>query len=151
VPFVIATKGREGFRSRRQYDNAAIVSANPAWAGGDAIILAEPMVLPQIPIWIFRQVRRPHHMIFNVHVKRTCSNALRSSYLAATGQAPLATQAAPAHRPLGLFLAQPRQLTIVPADQAQRYTVFKISVPTRAALYAAASAAACGMLGATGG
>lgn len=131
VPFVIATKGANVRKSVPQYEMLRSFREFLQWRKGDAIILAEANVPPDIDMQYFGKDGDRMQMMFNFHVNQHLFYAMASSDTEPLAKALSETKPRPATAQWGLFLRNHDELDLGRLTKAQRQTVFNAMGPDK--------------------
>src|SRR6201987_5804248 len=110
VPFVIARKGTDAKDGEEQYEMLRTFSQFLSWRQGDAIILGEANVLPQIDMQYFGVSGERLQMVFNFDVNQNLFYALAGGDSRPLVNALKATKARPATAQWGQFLRNHAEL-----------------------------------------
>ena len=125
VPFIIATKGPKVRKPVEQYDMLRSFREFLQWRQGNAIILAEANVLPEVGMEYFGHDGERMHMMFNFHVNQHLFYALASGDSRPLAKSLKATKPRPATGQWGLFLRNHDELDLGRLTKAQRELVFE--------------------------
>ena len=123
VPFVIQTKGA-GKRHVEQYDMLRELREFLQWRCGDAILLAEANVLPDVDMQFFGDAGDRMHMMFNFQVNQHLFYALASGDARPLARALERTKTRPASAQWANFLRNHDELDLGRLTKEQRATCF---------------------------
>jgi maltose alpha-D-glucosyltransferase/alpha-amylase len=124
VPFVISTKGANKRRPTERYDLLRTFSEFLTWRKGDAIILAEAIVLPYADMDYFGKSGERVQMMFNFEVNQHLFYALASGDTHPLVNALKATKSRPATAQWAQFLRNHDELDLGRLTKKQRQAVF---------------------------
>jgi maltose alpha-D-glucosyltransferase/alpha-amylase len=124
VPFVIAKKGANQFRSAEQYDMLRSFSEFLTWRKSGAIILGEANVMPDNDMEYFGKFGERLQMMFNFDVNQHLFYAMASGETKPLKQALMNTKPRPATAQWGQFLRNHDELDLGRLTKLQRDTVF---------------------------
>ncbi len=124
VPFVIAEKGAGISDPKEQYDMLREFREFLSWREGDAIILAEANVLPDIDMKYFGDAGERLQMMFNFEANQNVFYALATSDTGPLIKALKATKPRPATAQWGHFLRNHDELDLGRLTDEQREAVF---------------------------
>ncbi len=124
VPFVISAKGGKVQRFREHYDMLRMFSEFLTWREGDAIILAEANVLPDVDMNYFGEAGERLQMMFNFEVNQHLFYALASADSRPLTKALNTTKPRPANAQWAQFLRNHDELDLGRLTKKQRQTVF---------------------------
>jgi maltose alpha-D-glucosyltransferase / alpha-amylase len=123
IPFVIQTKGADK-RHTEQYEMLRDMREFLQWRSGDAVILAEANVLPEVNMKYFGDDGDRMHMMFNFQVNQNLFYALASGDVRPLSKALKATRERPSTAQWGVFLRNHDELDLGRLSAAQRAKVF---------------------------
>ncbi len=129
VPFVIAEKGADISHPKEQYDMLREFREFLSWREGEAIILAEANVLPDIDMKYFGDSGERLPMMFNFEVNQHLFYALATSDTRPLVQALKATKPRPATAQWGHFLRNHDELDLGRLTEEERQAVFAAFAP----------------------
>jgi len=124
VPFVISAKGANIRRPAEQYDMLRMFREFLTWREGDAIILAEANVLPDVDLNYFGASGERLQMMFNFEVNQHVFYALASSDTRPLVKALRTTKPRPATAQWVQFLRNHDELDLGRLTKKQRQAVF---------------------------
>ena len=124
VPFVIATKGAKVKRATEQYDMLRMFREFLTWREGDAIILAEANIFPDVDLEYFGSFGECLQMIFNFEVNQNLFYALATADSRPLVKALKATKPRPATAQWAQFLRNHDELDLGRLTKKQRKAVF---------------------------
>lgn len=124
VPFVISDKGEKVQRFSEHYDMLRMFSEFLTWRQGDAIILAEANVLPDVDMSYFGEAGERLQMMFNFEVNQHLFYALASADSRPLTKALNTTKPRPANAQWAQFLRNHDELDLGRLTKKQRQTVF---------------------------
>jgi maltose alpha-D-glucosyltransferase/alpha-amylase len=124
VPFVISTKGADVKRPRQQFGMLRAYREFLQWREGDAIILAEANVLPNLDLQYFGEDGDRLHMMFNFEVNQHLFYALATGDTRPLARAMQQTRERPASGQWATFLRNNDELDLGRLTKKQRQAVF---------------------------
>ncbi len=124
VPFVISTKGASTQRPSEHYDMLRMFSEFLTWREGDAIILAEANVVPNVDMTYFGSSGERLQMLFNFEVNQHLFYALATSDTRPLISALGTTKPRPANAQWAQFLRNNDELDLGRLTKKQREAVF---------------------------
>ncbi len=124
VPFVIARKGANRFRSVEQYDMLRSFSEFLTWRKSGAIILGEANIVPKNDMQYFGAFGERLQMMFNFDVNQHLFYAMASGEVGSLISALENTKSRPATAQWGQFLRNHDELDLGRLTDAQRNAVF---------------------------
>jgi maltose alpha-D-glucosyltransferase / alpha-amylase len=124
VPFVISTKGVTNRSPTEHYDMLRMFSEFLTWREGDAIILAEANVLPNVDMNYFGASGERLQMMFNFEVNQNLFYALATSDTRPLVKALKTTKPRPATAQWAQFLRNNDELDLGRLTKKQRQAVF---------------------------
>ena len=132
VPFVIASKGADVKKPKQQFDMLRTFREFVQWRCGDAVLLAEANVLPNIDQEYFGEDGDRMHMVFNFQVNQNLFYALATADTRSLVKALDMTRVPrPATNQWGLFLRNHDELDLGRLTEAQRKRVFDVFGPDK--------------------
>jgi maltose alpha-D-glucosyltransferase/alpha-amylase len=124
VPFIISAKGANIRRPAEQYDMLRMFREFLTWREGDAIILAEANVLPDVDLNYFGDSGERLQMMFNFEVNQHVFYALATSDTRPLVKALQTTKPRPATAQWTQFLRNHDELDLGRLTKKQRQAVF---------------------------
>ena len=124
VPFVISKKGAKVKRAIEQYDMLRMFREFLTWREGDAIILAEANIFPDVDLEYFGSFGECLQMIFNFEVNQNLFYALATADSRPLVKALKATKPRPATAQWAQFLRNHDELDLGRLTKKQRKAVF---------------------------
>ncbi len=124
IPFVIQSKGADKERHTQQYGMLRDLREFLQWRQGDAVILAEANVLPDVNMQYFGDDGDRMHMMFNFQVNQNLFYALASGDTRPLVKALDSTRTRPSTAQWGMFLRNHDELDLGRLTEAQRQKVF---------------------------
>jgi maltose alpha-D-glucosyltransferase/alpha-amylase len=112
IPFVIQEKGADRQRHAQQYEMLRDMREFLQWRRGDAVILAEANVLPEMNMQYFGDDGDRMHMMFNFQVNQNLFYALASGDVRPLVKALKTTYSRPASAQWGIFLRNHDELDL---------------------------------------
>jgi maltose alpha-D-glucosyltransferase/alpha-amylase len=131
IPFVIQEKGADRQRHAQQYEMLRDMREFLQWRRGDAVILAEANVLPEMNMQYFGDDGDRMHMMFNFQVNQNLFYALASGDVRPLVKALKTTYSRPASAQWGIFLRNHDELDLGRLTEAQRQKVFSAFGPDK--------------------
>jgi len=131
VPFIISTKGADVKKPKEQFDMLRMFREFVQWRCGDAMILAEANVLPDIDLEYFGDDGDRMHMVFNFQVNQNLFYAMAAADTRPLVKALKATKPRPATAQWGQFLRNHDELDLGRLDEEQRRKVFEAFGPDK--------------------
>ncbi len=131
VPFIIATKGADVKKPKEQFDMLRMFREFVQWRCGDAMILAEANVLPDIDLEYFGDDGDRMHMVFNFQVNQNLFYATATADTRPLVKALKVTKPRPATAQWGQFLRNHDELDLGRLDDEQRQKVFAAFGPDK--------------------
>jgi maltose alpha-D-glucosyltransferase/alpha-amylase len=131
VPFVIAEKGAHVRKPVEQYDMLRSFREFLQWRKGDAIILAEANIPPEVSMEYFGHDGDRLHMVFNFTVNQALFHALATADTSLLTQALEETRGRPATGQWGQFLRNHDELDLGRLAPEQRQAVFDAFGPDK--------------------
>jgi maltose alpha-D-glucosyltransferase/alpha-amylase len=131
VPFVIAEKGANIRKPAANYDMLRTFREFLQWRQGDAIILAEANIPPELSMEYFGADGDRLHMIFNFAVNQALFHALATADTSLLAEALEQTRQHPATGQWGQFLRNHDELDLGRLKPEQRQAVFAAFGPEK--------------------
>ena len=131
VPFVIARKGVDVTEPEEQYEMLREFREFLTWREGDAIILAEANISPQVDMEYFGNDGDRLEMMFNFHVNQALFYALATADIGPLSNALEATKPRPKTAQWGQFLRNHDELDLGRLTDEQREAVFAAFAPEK--------------------
>jgi maltose alpha-D-glucosyltransferase / alpha-amylase len=129
VPFVISTKGAKVQRPVEQYDMLRVFREFLSWREGDAIILGEANVLPDVDMEYFGSSGERIQMMFNFEVNQYLFYALATGDCRPLTRALKQTRPRPSTAQWAQFLRNHDELDLGRLTKVRRQAVFKAFGP----------------------